>query len=152
MLSVQDPVAAVVDVPGSDRLKILTTGPGAVHSLYVLDLANRTPSPIDTQQTPTLSMAPDGTSAPAMAADGGRFWAYVNGGTDLACVKLANLNPIPLTTTAPISALFDIAAPHGARTLIAIHAQGTFGATVFDALNPMTALSHRDVALLLEAP
>jgi hypothetical protein len=147
VLTVEDPISSVIDVPNSN-LKVLTTPPGSTHSLYVLDLARRTPSPIDTTQTPSLAMAPDGTTGP----DGGRFWAYVSGGTDLAYIGLKSLNPIPLTTTAPIASVFDIAAPAGARTLVAFDAQGTFGATVFDALNPQTATSYRDVALLLEAP
>jgi hypothetical protein len=147
VLTVEDPISSVIDVPNSN-LKVLTTPPGSTHSLYVLDLARRTPSPIDTTQIPSLAMAPDGTTGP----DGGRFWAYVSGGTDLAYIGLKSLNPIPLTTTAPIASVFDIAAPAGARTLVAFDAQGTFGATVFDALNPQTATSYRDVALLLEAP
>jgi hypothetical protein len=141
VLTVEDSIASVVDVPNSN-LKVLTTPSGSAHSLYVLDLARRTPSPINTTETPTLSMAPDG----------GRFWAYVSGGTDLASIDLTTLNPVPLTTTAPIASVFDIAAPGGARTLVAFHAEGSFGATVFDALNPQTATSHRDVALLLEGP
>jgi hypothetical protein len=141
VLSVEDPISSVLDVPNSN-LKILTTPAGSTHALYVLDLAARTPSPIDTSSpTPSLSIAPDG----------GRFWAYVSGGTDLASIDLSTLNPTPLTTTSPIDSVFDIAAPGGARTLLAFDDEGTFGATVFDALHPETATSQRYVALLLEA-
>jgi hypothetical protein len=152
VLTVEDPIASVIDVPNSN-LKVLTTPTGSTHALYVLDLARRTPSPINTTATPTLSMAPDGSKGP----DGGRFWAYENGGTDLAYINLKTLNTIPLTTTSPISSVFDIGAPSApggkpARTLVAFDAQGTFGATVFDALAPQTATSQHDVALLLEAP
>jgi hypothetical protein len=148
VLTVEDPISSVVDVPSSN-LKILTTPSGSAHALYVLDLASQTTSPIDTTTEPTLALAPyDSTGA-----DGGRFWAYASRGTDLAYIGLKTLNPIPLTTTAPIASVFDIAAEGGAaRTLIAIHAEGTFGATVFDALKPQTATSYRDVALLLEQP
>jgi hypothetical protein len=140
VLTVEDPITSVLDVPHSD-LKVLTTPPGSTHALYVLDLARRTPSPINITSTPTVAMAPDG----------GRFWSYQSGGMDLAAIDLKTLNTTPLTTTAPIDSLFDIAAPGGARTLVAFDAQGTFGATVFDALAPQTATSHREVGLLLEA-
>lgn len=151
VLSVDDPIASVMDVPNSPNgaLKILTTPESSTHAFYVLDLVRRTPSPLDTKGTPSLSLSPDGE----------RVWAYLGGGTDLASITLDTLNPTPLTTGAPISAVFDIAAQGydakmgtGPRTLVAIHAQGTFGATLFDAIKPTTATANRSVGLLLEGP
>ncbi len=151
VLSVEDPIASVIDVPDSPNgaLKILTTPSSSTHAFYVLDLVRRTPSPLDTMGTPSLSLSPDGL----------RVWAFVGGGTDLASITLDTLNPTPLTTDAPISAVFDIAAQGydarmgtGPRTLVAIHAQGTLGATLFDAKTPKTANARRSVGLLLEGP
>jgi hypothetical protein len=159
VLSVTDSITSVIDVP-STPLKVLTTAAGSTHSLYVLDLAHRTPSPIDTS---------GGTPAVAMAPDGGRFWMYVPDGQDLASIQLgtlATLNPTPVRTTSQISWVFDIAASNATaacagttsdpamcpRTLVALHAQGTFGATVFDALAPQSIKPQEDIGLLLEAP
>lgn len=153
VLSVTDSIASVIDVPNTP-LKVLTTAVGSTHSLYVLDLAHRTPSPIDTSGgTPLVSMAPDG----------GRFWLYVPDGQDLASIQLgtlATLNPTPVRTASPISSVFDIAACAGTssdptscpRTVVALHAQGTFGATLFDALAPQSTKPQEDIGLLLEGP
>ncbi len=78
------------------------------------------------------------------------MWAY-DQGTDLASINFTTLNPTPLTTDAPISVVYDVASlAVSGRSLIAISAQGTLGATVFDAINP-EASARQDVALLLEA-
>jgi len=68
---------------------------------------------------------------------------FDRGGTDLAAINFASLNPVPLTTDLPIDAVFDIARADKGRALIAIHNDGAVGATVFDALNPVTATSRR---------
>jgi hypothetical protein len=167
VLSVEDPIASVMDLPDlklpikpdpvtnrtyQQNLKILqTSGSNAGASFYVLNLVDRTASPLLTMGTPTLSVAPDGE----------RVWAYTANGTDLAQFDLANLNPLSLTTEQPIAAVFDVGEPGvfvdpektiPERTLIAIHNQGSFGATLFDAKRPDTATSHQSVALLLEGP
>jgi hypothetical protein len=89
------------------------------------------------------------------------MWAFAQGGMALDQIPFANLNPVEVTTTLPISAVYDIArapvAPvalgvDGGRSLIAIHDQGAVGATVFDALQPDTATSRLVPALLLEGP
>ncbi|MGH7437336.1 MAG: hypothetical protein ACRENE_16790 [Polyangiaceae bacterium] len=153
VLTVTDPISSVVDVPPKGALKLLTTPPGSTHSLYVLDLARRTPSPIDTMSTPSVSVSPDG----------GRFWVF--GGTNLASIDLGMLNPTPLKTSNDISSVFDVSASTDPtcdlstatnaacpRTLVALHATGTFGATLFDALAPTASSPHEEVGLLLEAP
>jgi hypothetical protein len=119
----------------------------------VLDLLKRTASPLRTSAQATIAIAPDGQ----------RLWAFARGSTDGALAKVdlacpptapANcgvLNPTSLVTDAPIDAVYDVARP-GGRSLIAIHAQGAVGATVFDAINPDTATARRIPALLLEGP
>jgi hypothetical protein len=144
VLDIADPIQAVFDVPGSSRLKVLATQNSG--DFYVLDLVQQTANPIHTTSTSPLLM---------IAPDGGRVWAY-DQGTDLAAIDFTTLNPVPLTTGAPISVVYDVANPTaagGGRSLIAIHAEGTLGATVFNALSPEATTggttSRRDVALLL---
>ncbi len=140
VLQISDAIRDVSDVPSpNDRLKILQTMNGG--DFFVLDLVQRTAAPLHTTSAASLAVAPDGQ----------RLWAFADGGTDLASIDLATLNPIPLTTNLPISAVFDVARP-GGRALIAVHARGALGATVFDALNPDTATSRWIPALLLEGP
>jgi len=153
VLDIADPIQAVVDVPGSDgsspsspprwgnpQLKVLETNSGG--DFFVLDLLQRTAAPLHTTSVASLSIAPDGA----------RMWTFAVGGTDLASIDFATLNPVPLTTNFPISSAFDVKNSSGGRSLIAVHAQGTLGATVFDALKPDTATSRQTPAILLEGP
>jgi hypothetical protein len=141
VLSLADPIQNVDDVP-KNNLKILEATPGGGGAFFVLNLLKRTAAPLITTSTPTISIAPDG----------GRVWAFAQDNTDLASVDLMSLSPIPVTTSLPISAVYDIAASGGGRALVAIHAQGTVGATVFDALHPDTTTARRVSSLLLEGP
>jgi hypothetical protein len=146
-LGATQPVSAALDVPApNQRLKVLPMASGT--GFYVLDLSAQNAPPLSTSLSATLSIAPDG----------GRLWAYQQGGTDLASVDFKTLNPIPVSTDLPIDSVFDIerqdfVAPmvHG-RALIAVHNQGAIGITVFDALTPVTATSRRVAPLLLEGP
>ena len=131
-IAVSQVVQAVDDVSGQDQLKVLqtsaNTGASSAGDFFVLNLVQRTASPLQTRSQATLSIAPDG----------GRLWAFARGGTDLAKIDFNTLNPVPLVTDTPIDAVYDVARPPkvGGRSLIAIHNQGTMGATVFDANNP----------------
>jgi hypothetical protein len=143
VVNVAQPIQAVDDVPNS-QLKVLelTSSGGFV----VLDLAAQTASPLTTAEATTIAIAPDGK----------RMWAFVPGGTELAAIEFPLLNILPLTTTLPIDGVFDVAVPApgttpSPRALIATHAQGTWGATVFNALDPETAGARDATSLLLEA-
>ena len=141
VLDIADPIQTVVGVPGvNQRLKVLETNSGG--DFFVLDLLQRTAAPLHTTSVASLSIAPDGL----------RMWTFAVGGTDLATIDFATLNPVPLTTKFPISAAFDVANPSGGRSLIAVHEEGALGATVFDALKPDTATSRQTPAILLEGP
>jgi hypothetical protein len=122
------------------RLKVLQMA--GASGFYVLDLTARTAPPLDTTESATLSIAPDGL----------RLWAFSQGGTDLAEIDFGTLNPVPLTTDLPIDAVFDVARVDGGRALVATHHQGAIGATVFDAIDPVTATSRRVTSLLLVGP
>jgi hypothetical protein len=149
VLPITQQVQQVDEVAQQTQLKVLeTTGAGSANGGFlVLDLVKETASPLQTTSQATLSIAPDGK----------RLWAFAQGGTDLAQIDFDTLNPVPLTTEEPIDAVYDVQRPaapsgDGGRSLIAIHNQGTIGATVFDALNPDTATARIVPALLLEGP
>jgi hypothetical protein len=146
VLTVNEPIQAVLDVPPTGpyaNLKVLApqTGRGAGY-FYVLDLLARTASPIHTTTSPTLTVAPDGL----------RMWAY-DQGTNVAQIDFGTLNPVPLTTPAPISAVYDIQNTDDptTRSLVAIDTQGTLGAVVFDAQSPQRT-ARTNPSLLLESP
>jgi hypothetical protein len=141
VVGVTTAISEVHDVPTpNDRLKVLQTASSG--DFYVLDLLTRTAAPLSTMSTPALQIAPDGQ----------RMWAFAQGSTELASIDLATLHPVPLTTGEPISAAFDVSRSDGGRSLVAIHLEGTIGATVFDALAPDTATSRTSSALLLGGP
>jgi hypothetical protein len=122
-------------------LKVLrmTNGMG----FYVLNLLTATAAPLETTNAPTILIAPDGK----------RLWAFAQGGTDLAAIEdFTTLATTALSTDLPIDAVFDVARSDGGRALVALHNQGAIGATVFDALNPVTSSSRRVSSLLLEGP
>jgi hypothetical protein len=147
VLDVAPEIEKVLDVGGQNpELKILQLTGGT--GFYVLDLSDGTAAPLETSETATLEVAPDGA----------RLWAFALGGTNLGVIDfaatdaLSTLAPIQLSTALPIDAVYDVARAGGGRSLIAIHNEGTVGATVFDALNPTQTPPHRASALLLEAP
>jgi len=151
VLPITQQVQTVDEVTNQAQLKVLeTTDVSTSSGFLVLDLLKRTASPLQTASKATLAIAPDGL----------RMWAFAQGGTDLAKLDFSGpeaLNPVPLTTDKTIDAVYDVARPSsaggdGGRSLIAIHNQGTVGATVFNALNPDTATARIVPALLLEGP
>ncbi len=147
VLDIAQSIESVLDVPAPNQnLKVLQTATG--NGFYVLDLLARTAAPLNTSSLSTLSIAPDGL----------RMWAFPQGLDNLTVIDfaqtnaLATLSPVQLPTDLGIDAVFDVARPGGGRSLIALHETGTFGATVFDAINPSVATSRRASALLLEGP
>jgi hypothetical protein len=136
------PIQTVSDVPNSSSLMVLEPSNGS--GFFVLNLQSDEVAPLTATTTPTLSIAPDG----------GRVWAFVPGETELAMIDFSTLNPIPLNDTAPIDAAYDIAIAGAspARALVALHLEGSVGATVFNALTPNTTPPRRTSSLLLEAP
>lgn len=138
VINLGSPVTAVRDVPEPrTELKVLETG---TRGLFVLDLGSRTAAPLTTLGTATVTIAPDAE----------RMWAFQQGESKLSSVDLKKLHPVPLVIDRAIQSVHDVARPDGGRSLIAIHARGTYGATVFDAKNPDTAFSRLHAGLLLE--
>ncbi|MBL8714943.1 MAG: hypothetical protein JNL79_03060 [Myxococcales bacterium] len=139
VVSLPSTVSSVQDLPKPrNELKVLSMGS---NSFYVLDLASRTAAPLLTQSSATIVSSPDG----------GRMWAYSQGGTKLSAVSLPRLHPIQLVIDRPIAAAYEVARPEGGRALVTLHTQGSFGATVFDADAP-DAGSRLFSGLLLEKP
>jgi hypothetical protein len=125
-------VKNVIDVPGEtyfDR-KILET---PNQQFYVLDLHTRESAPMKTNGGLSLEVAPDGE----------RVWAYNPGQPGFASIDFEKLHPVSLIAERQVSNVFDITAPDGQRTAIALHlaaySGAGFGATVLDALAPSTA-------------
>jgi hypothetical protein len=144
-VNVSQAIQDVEDVPGNAQLKVLAVSGG--NEFVVLNLVSQTASPLETTESASMIIAPDG----------GRMWVFTPGGTDLAAIDFSDLNPVRLSTDLPIDAVYDVAridstATTPKRSLVAIHKQGSVGATVFDALNPDPVTSRRADALLLEGP
>jgi hypothetical protein len=138
VLGISDDVKDVMNVPQPNtQLEVLET---AGSSFYVLDLGTRTAAPLETLGGASLVVSPDGE----------RVWAFAPHTSQLADLELSTLHPVPLYVDRPIDAVFDVARDDGGRALIALHGQGTVGATVFDALAPDTAHARSYSALLME--
>jgi hypothetical protein len=139
VLGIQDDVRDVVDVPvPHPELKVLQTLSGS--TFYMLNLGSRTASPLETMGAPSLVVSPDGA----------RVWAFGSHTSQLAALDVTTLHPVPLYVDRPIDAAFDVARDDGGRALVALHAAGAVGATIFDALSPDTATARSYSALLLE--
>jgi len=135
-------VTAVDDVPAPNQtLKILETSGGT--EFFVLDLINRTVSPLSAASSATLSISPD---------DGARVWAFAKGTTSLASVDLLTRQSTPLTTVLPISSAFEVARAGsvGGRSLLVVSLVGTLGVSVFDAIQPASAVTRSYADILLE--
>jgi len=133
-------IKEVLDVPhtgGTLKILVPTSRDGRT-SHYVLDLIRRTPTPLQSDAEAQL----------AVSSDGQRVWFFRQGTVQLACVNLASLHPVNLYLDRSVSSVFDIASDTGERAGIAIHARGTWGATVFDATNPNDATSSTYFGLL----
>jgi|HubBroStandDraft_1064217.scaffolds.fasta_scaffold02579_4 hypothetical protein len=144
-VDVSQSIQAVDDVPGNAQLKVLEVTGGS--EFVVLNLVTQNAAPLETSQSASLMIAPDGL----------RMWVFTPQGTNLASIDFKDLNPVRLTTDLPINAVYDVSRVDSTpadpqRSLVAIHQLGTLGATVFDALNPSPITSRRADALLLEGP
>ena len=139
---VSSAVGEVVAVPSpNESLKILV--PGNLGSqggqFHVLDLSQRTASPLQTKAS-TLSLT--------VSADGQRAWFYEPGSYDVAVIDLVTLHPRNLVLDRPIWDVFDIARKGEGRAMVALHQQGTIGATILDAFTPDEASAVGHVGLL----
>jgi hypothetical protein len=139
LLNLDSQVAQVFDVPGDTlgRRKLLQAPDSR---FFVLDLERR-------QSFPMLS---NGSLSLTVSDDGLRAWAFQPGSPRLAQIDLGSLEPTSLTIERPIGQLFDIASgADDARTLLALHANGSRSMTLLDALHPDTAQTRFYPGLLL---
>lgn len=112
-------------------------------SLFVLDLQQRTASPLTTSANAQLHVA----------ADGGRLWVYQPNGTELAAVDAVGLGLARVQLQRSFSSVFDVANEGGGRSLFAIDAERGGSVTVVDALNPNPAEQlHAAGLFLTDAP
>lgn len=122
ILPLPSPVNEVRTVAGRPNAR-LAVGSG---SLFVLDLAQRTASPLSTQAGASVTVAPDG----------GRFWVYSAGGAELARFDVADLGLSRVQLQRTMQSVFDVETEGGGRTLFALDAQGAGSLTTIDALAP----------------
>lgn len=116
-------ISAVLDVPVPHQgLKVLQAAQSA---FYVLDLRTRTAAPLITQSA-NLAML--------VSPKGDRVWTFTPNGTSIAATDLVTKHPKSLVIDRPASAMHEIATSDGGRALVVVHAQGSIGATVFDAV------------------
>lgn len=129
-------VRALADRPNA-RLAI------GANSLFVLDVEQRTASPLTTQ----------GGARVHVAADGGRFWVYTAGGTELARFDAAGLGLSRVQLQRNFFHAYDVESEGGGRALFAVDETGPGAVTVIDALNPDPARQlHMAGLFLTDAP
>lgn len=127
-------VTSVSDVGGMHpALKVLQTKESA---FFLLDLQSRTSSPF-------LTASPNVTIQPSIGGD--RAWAHVPGTDQLSMIDVATLHPERMRVDRPVARLLEIVAVEGtagagaqdgatgARSLVAVHREGGWGATIYDA-------------------
>lgn len=138
LLNLPARVNTVYDVPEPHpELKLLET---TSNTFFVLNLGQRTVSPLQTGTAASLRVARDGR----------RVWAFANNSNGLASIELENLHPRPVVSERGIDDVFDVLRADGGRSLLAIHYDGTVGVTVFDAAEPDSAKARAYSGLLLE--
>lgn len=150
-------VTSVADVGGSHpELKVLQTSASA---FFLLNLRSRTSSPF-------LTSSPNVTIHPSLGGD--RAWAHVPGTDQLSMIDVATLHPERMRVDRPVARLMEILAIEGtaaagapdamagttmARSLVALHREGGFGATVYDARAVERIDDRKTVTgILLESP
>jgi hypothetical protein len=132
-------VSKVLDVPAPNQhLKVLV-GEGAT-KFFVLDLKKRESFPLDTQGSGfDVKVSPDGQ----------RLWVSQPYGNSFSAVQLGNLHPSALYVSDPMNGIFDIEAGTDGRVAVALHLDGGWGATVFNALSPDSVETAKFTALEL---
>ncbi|MEO9142713.1 MAG: hypothetical protein ABI332_10585 [Polyangiaceae bacterium] len=137
-VSISGSVSNVLSVPAPNHnLKVLESNG---NEFYVLNLLDKTASPLSTL----------GAASLVLSDDGQRVWAFAPGTGNLASVSLDTIHPVPVVLSRPITNVYDVARADGGRALLAVHDSGAFGVTVVDGLNPDTATSRVYSGLLLE--
>jgi hypothetical protein len=137
-------VGSVVSV-NDPAIKVLTTGS---QSMFVLDLNRHKASPLNTSGSVSLRFS----------LEGDRAWAFVPTTPNLAQIRLAGPDVVPVVIDRPIDDVLEVARSDGGKSLFAFHgltANGTgksraVGVTVFDANSPDAATSRRYSSLTLE--
>lgn len=139
ILPLPSAVGEVREVAGRPNTRI-AVGAG---NLFVLDLEQRTASPLTTQSGSLLHVA----------ADGGRFWVYNPRGSELARFDSSGLGLSRVQLQREFSVAYDVATEGGGRALFAVDATGPGSVTVVDALNPDPAAQlHAAGLFLTDAP
>jgi DNA-binding beta-propeller fold protein YncE len=127
-----DTVQAVAAPNGS--LRVLSS---AGQSFYVLNLNERTASPLSASERAKIYVAPSGT----------RLWAYAS--QNLAYLPLQGLSPLALPLERAASEVFEVRGPTK-NLLVALHNSGAYGVTILSADSPDVRNAKTTYGLLLE--
>jgi len=132
------PIERVLDVPAPHaHLKVLV-GPSS--DVFVLNLQSRQSFPLHTTfQNVQVRIAPDGQ----------RLWIYERSGNLFSSVRLDELHPQALYAEPTLSEVFDIERGDGGRSVVVLHLDRGWSATVMDAELPETAKTAYFPALQL---
>jgi len=131
-------VSGVLDVPPPHgTLKVLQTRNS--DAFYILDLANRTAAPLQTQSSGVMM---------SISPLGDQVWTYV--GETVFATDFAHELPRSLLIERPVAGVYEVAradVPNPA--VIVLHAGGAIGATVYDAvtLDDTTRRFYTDLLL-----
>jgi len=137
VLNVGGGVVGVQNVPAPrESIKLVET---SSQGFYVLDLLQRTASPIATSTSTDILVSNDGE----------RIWAYAPNADQVSTISLANLHPTNLPLLHAIDRVFDVAAQNGGRSAIALEISGQGSFIAFDAATPnaTTARVHTGITL-----
>ncbi len=131
------PASDLLSVPAPrTHLKILS---GASSGFFVLNLKDRTVSPLNTPRASKLTVSDDAS----------RLWLLDPAATGFASVDLANLHPVTTPFERRVDALYDVERIGGGRALVALEARGSFAISVFDATTPDVEKARSTFGLLL---
>jgi hypothetical protein len=124
---------SAVPAPNAN-LRILSS---SSDSFYVLNLNDRTASPLTSRGSAGLYVSPSGK----------RFWAY--GGSNLALLPLDGLSPQTMPVPRQVDQLVEIQNGN-VQALVALHKNAAWGASIVDANTPDARNLKTTYGLLLE--
>jgi hypothetical protein len=132
-------IAEVLDVPGKPNLRVLRSGSSG--AFYVLDLGTRTAAPLLTSTSNiSLSVSPLGD----------QVWSF--SGTQVAATDLGTQHPRSLLIERLVRQVFEVQRADGGASVVILHAEGAFGATVYDAVTLDDATRRLYSGLLTGGP
>jgi hypothetical protein len=107
----------------------------------VLDLGTRTAAPLLTS-TPAISLS--------VSPLGDQVWSFT--GTQVAGIDLLTQHPRSLLIERPVRQVFEVQRADGGASVVVLHPEGAYGATVYDAVTLDDATRRLYSGLLTGGP